>query len=29
MGAYLDKPIEDKNPTNGSSNQCDWGACTM
>lgn len=29
MGAYLDKPIEEKNPTNGHSAQSMWGACSM
>jgi hypothetical protein len=29
MGAYLDKPIEDKNPENGSFNGLSYGACSM
>ena len=31
MGAYLDKPVEDKNPESGSSkdNAIWWGACSM
>ena len=29
MGAYLDKPIEEKNPTNGKTDMCTWGACSM
>ena len=31
MGAYLDKPIEEKNPESGSSkdNTVWWGACSM
>lgn len=31
MGAYLDKPVEDKNPESGSGldNTIWWGACSM
>lgn len=29
MGAYLDKPIEEKNPTHGKTDMCTWGACSM
>lgn len=29
MGAYLDKPIENKNPSFGHSAQSMWGACSM
>ena len=30
MGAYLDKPVEEKNPEIGSNeNMCWWGACSM
>jgi hypothetical protein len=29
MGAYLDKPIEEKNPTHGKHDMCSWGACSM
>jgi len=29
MGAYLDKPIEDKNPEPGKNDMCAWGACAM
>lgn len=29
MGAYLDKPIEEKNPTHGKTEMCSWGACSM
>lgn len=29
MGAYLDKPIEEKNPTDGANAACKWGACSM
>ena len=29
MGAYLDKPIEEKNPTHGKTEMCTWGACFM
>ena len=29
MGAYLDTPITDKNPENGSNNMCKWAVCSM
>ena len=29
MGAYLDKPIEEKNPTDGGNSACKWGACSL
>lgn len=29
MGAYLDKPIEEKNPEPGKNDICAWGACAM
>jgi hypothetical protein len=29
MGAYLDKPIKEKNPTHGKTDMCTWGACSM
>ena len=29
MGAYLDKPVEDKNPEYGHNEVCWWGACSM
>ena len=29
MGAYLDKPIEEKNATDGDNAYCKWGACSM
>jgi len=29
MGAYLDKPIEEKNPTDGMTAFSKWGACSM
>ena len=31
MGAYLDKPVEEKNPTTGEfeSGNIWWGACSM
>ena len=29
MGAYLDAPITEKNPQNGSGHFCKWGACGM
>ena len=29
MGAYLDTPIRDKNPENGITETCAYGACSM
>ena len=29
MGAYLDKPVTDKNPEIGHNDMCWWGACSM
>ena len=29
MGAYLDKPNEEKNPEYGTHDQCWWGVCSM
>ena len=29
MGAYLDKPVEEKNPETGSNDMVWWGACSM
>ena len=31
MGAYLDKPVEEKNPQSGSGmgDTINWGACSM
>jgi len=29
MGAYLDTPVTDKHPENGSNNVLRWGLCTM
>lgn len=29
MGAYLDKPIREKNPESGSSESMHWGLCSM
>ena len=31
MGAYLDKPVVEKNPTNGAfeNDNIWWGACSM
>jgi len=29
MGAYLDKPVEDKNPEYGHNEMVWWGACSM
>jgi len=29
MGAYLETPIKDKNPENGTSESMSWGLCSM
>jgi len=29
MGAFLDKPMEDKNPVTGKNEIVSWGACEM
>ena len=29
MGAYLDTPLTDKNPENGSNDMVSWGLCSM